>query len=120
MTYDGKIAIMDQDVAAAGVGIRTMFPSLRHIVFARSPDDAARLSSHFRERFAIELERDYFAARIGREAGVILLSFIDKQGRVSTSANVVQVSGLAQAKSEIPEIAALTRPVPAGHSGSRR
>jgi hypothetical protein len=106
MSVDEKITIMDQDVAAGSIGFITAFPSFRHVVFARSPEDAAKLASRFREVFGIDLNEDFLTKKIGQRLGVTVLSFSDENGKVKTSKNVVEVSDLLQARDAVPEISA--------------
>jgi hypothetical protein len=104
MNSNEKITIMDQDVAAAAIGFITAYPSFRHVVFARSREDAAKLASRFRDEFGIGLREDYLAKKISQRLGVIVLSFHDENGGVKASRSVVEVSDLSQAGAAVPEI----------------
>lgn len=113
MSSDETITIMDQDVAAGSIGFITSYPSFRHVVFARPPEDAAKLASRFRQVFGIDLTEDYLTKKISQRLGVTVLSFYDENGKVKTSQNVVEVFDLLQARKTVPEIsAAVTLPSP--------
>jgi hypothetical protein len=120
MTYNGTITIMDMDIAAAAAGIRTMFPTLRHVVFARSAHDVEELSAYFRNQFAIDLQQDYFATRIGERLGLFLRSFVDGHEQVGAQANVVHAGDMLEASRHFPELLAVSRPALGGNRGPIR
>jgi hypothetical protein len=115
MSSDDKFTIMDQDLAAAAIGLRTFFPSFRHIVFARSHEPAPQLVARFLNAFGTELKEDYFTKRISQRLGVTVLSFSDESGRIKTSNDVVEVTDLSQARIAVPEISAASSLPSPGH-----
>jgi len=111
---------MDQDIAAAAIGFITAYPTFRHIVFARSAEDADKLSLRFHDEFGIVLKEDFLSKTISQQLGVTVLSFHDEIGRVKNSENVVEVSDLSQARAAVPEISAAVHHRGQGQRGPSR
>jgi hypothetical protein len=99
-----QIAIIDQNLAEASLGIMSFASWHRYLIFAHDGDHATTIKTRLLNDFGISLSEDYLTKQLGARFGITVLSFshLDFE-KIKASSDVVEVSSLEEAGLTVPQ-----------------